>query len=119
MTITEHERHHLYELAKANWDETAATTLSTMISSMNSTDLATKSDIAENSSLLRVEMADIKTELRAEMADMRTELRGEIVKLGDKMDTLQARYVTWLLASQGVLAALIGTAAGVIIAVLK
>lgn len=86
MTITEARRQHLYELTRERLDEEAAETLMEYIASVNSAELATKSDVHA---------------LRSELYEM------------------QSRYITWLLASQGVLIAAIATATSVIIAVLK
>lgn len=73
MSMTEPERHELYELAKRDVSERFA---ELMIKALphDPERLATKDDLAVLGSELRVEMAD----LRVEMAQLRTELKTEM-----------------------------------------
>ena len=74
MSMTEPERHELYELAKRDVSERFA---QLMIKALppDPERLATKDDLAVLGSELRAEMADLRTELRTGLAELRTEMR--------------------------------------------
>ncbi len=74
MSMTEPERHELYELAKRDVSERFA---QLMIKALppDPQRLATKDDLAVLGSELRAEMADLRTELRTGIAELRTEMR--------------------------------------------
>lgn len=84
MSMTEPERHELYELAKRDVSERFA---QLMIKALppDPERLATKDDLAVLGSDLRAEMADLRGDLRAEIADLRTELRTGIAELRTEM----------------------------------
>jgi hypothetical protein len=84
MAVTESERHQLFESAKAVFGESSAEIFMNLHPNVEWQNLATKDDLA------RLEVAT------------RTELRSEIAALEVR---LQNRFVTVLLASQGVLLA--------------
>ena len=107
MTITEARRQHLYELTRERLDEEAAETLMEYIASVNHAELATKSDVHA-----------LKSDVHGLRSDAHV-LRSDVHALRSELYEMQSRYITWLLASQGVLIAAIATATGVIVAVLK
>ncbi len=74
--VTEPQRHHLYEVAKTALDQDAAETLMNLLAPHEWANLATKQDLA------RVEQ-----------------------RLEQRLDSMQARYVTWLLTSQATVVA--------------
>ena len=80
MSMTEPERHELYELAKRDVSERFA---QVMIKALppDPERLATKDDLAVLGSELRAEMADLRGDLRVEMAQLRTELKTEMQDL--------------------------------------
>jgi hypothetical protein len=69
MSTTETDRLHLYEVARRQWDDSAATTLMNLLPP-DADKLATKDDVALTTAVLRTDMADLRTE----MADLRTEV---------------------------------------------
>jgi hypothetical protein len=73
MSMTEPERHELYELAKRDVSERFA---ELMIKALppDPERLATKDDLALLGGDLRREMAELRGDLRTEMADLRTEM---------------------------------------------
>jgi hypothetical protein len=77
MSMTEPERHELYELAKRDVSERFA---ELMIKALppDPQRLATKDDLAVLGSELRAEMAELRTDLRVEMAQLRTEFKTEM-----------------------------------------
>ena len=89
MSMTERERHELYELAKHGISDRYA---ELMIKALPSEPdrLATKDDLAVLGSDLRTEMAELSTELRTEMADLRTELKTEMADLRTELKTEMA-----------------------------
>jgi hypothetical protein len=112
MSMTEPERHELYELAKHDVGERFA---ELMIKALPPEPhrLATKDDVALTAAELRTEMADLRTEmagLRTDMADLRTELKTEIRDLTTQQTrTLMLGLVgsiTALAATQLIVAAL-------------
>jgi len=124
MSMTEAERHELFELAKR---EVGVRFAELMIKAMppEPERLATKDDLAVLGGNLRAEMAalrtDLKTEmadLRTEMADLRTELKTEMVELrlsvaGEIHDAFRAqtRALVFTLAVSVLLIALSNTLA--------
>ncbi len=86
MSMTEPERHELYELAKRDVSERFA---QLMIKALppDPERLATKDDLAVLGSDLRREMADLRSDLRSEMADLRTDLRVEMAQLRTEFKT--------------------------------
>ena len=128
MTITEARRQHLYELTRERLDEEAAETLMEYIASVNHAELATKSDVHALKSdvhALKSDVNGLKSDVHALKSDvhgLRSDahvLRSDVHALRSDLYEMQSRYITWLLASQGVLIAAIATATGVIVAVLK
>jgi hypothetical protein len=105
MSMTEPERHELYELAKHDVGERFA---ELMIKALppDPHRLATKDDVALMGAELRTEMAVLRTE----MADLRTELKTEIRDLTTQQTrTLMLGLVgsiTTLAATQLIVAAL-------------
>ena len=95
MAVSESERHQLFESAKAVFGESSAEIFMNLHSNVEWENLATKDDVA------RLEVATKADIARVEVA-MKTELRAEIAALEVR---LQNRFVTVLLASQGVLLA--------------
>jgi hypothetical protein len=95
MAVTESERHQLFESAKAVFGESSAEIFMNLHPNVEWENLATKDDVA------RLEVATKADVARVEVA-MKTELRSEIAALEAR---LQNRFVTVLLASQGVLLA--------------
>ena len=121
MTITEARRQHLYELTRERLDEEAAETLMEYIASVNSAELATKSDVHALKSDVNGLKSDVHA-LKSDVHGLRSDahvLRSDVHALRSELYEMQSRYITWLLASQGVLIAAIATATSVIIAVLK
>jgi hypothetical protein len=86
MSMTEPERHELYELAKRDVSERFA---QLMIKALpqDPERLATKDDLAVLGSELRAEMSDLRGDLRAEMADLRGDLRAEMAQLRGELKT--------------------------------
>lgn len=86
MSMTEPERHELYELAKRDVSERFA---QLMIKALppDPQRLATKDDLAVLGSDLRAEMAELRGDLRAEMADLRTELRTGLAEIRTEFKT--------------------------------
>ena len=86
MSMTEAERHELYELAKREVGDRFA---QLMIKAMppEPERLATKDDLGVVRSDLRAEMAGLRTELKTEMADLRTELKTEMADLRTELRT--------------------------------
>jgi polyhydroxyalkanoate synthesis regulator phasin len=113
MTITEARRQHLYELTRERLDEEAAETLMEYIASVNSAELATKSDVHT----LKSDVNGLKSDVNGLQSDVHV-LRSDVHALRSELYEMQSRYITWLLASQGVLIAAIAAATSVIIAVL-
>lgn len=99
MTVTEAQRHHLYELVKSQYDDEAAETLMNLLPPVGWADVATKQDLA------RVEQ---RLESRIDKLEARFDSR---------LDGLQSSFVGWLLASQAIVVAIIGGATAAIIAV--
>jgi hypothetical protein len=83
MNVTEPQRHHLYETAKMALDQDAAETLMNLLAPHEWANLATKHDLA------RLEQQIAGVEQRFEQ----------------RLDSMQARYVTWLLTSQATVVA--------------
>ena len=95
MSVTEAQRHHLYQLVKSHYDDEAAETLMNLLPPVGWADVATKQDIA------RVEQRIDRLEAR----------------IDGRIDGLQSSFVGWLLASQAIVVAIIGAATAAIIAV--
>ena len=99
MSVTEAQRHHLYQLVKSHYDDEAAETLMNLLPPVGWADVATKQDIA-------------RVEARLEQRIDRLEAR-----IDGRIDGLQSSFVGWLLASQAIVVAIIGAATAAIIAV--
>ncbi len=93
MSMTEPERHELYELARRDVSERFA---QLMIKALPSDPdrLATKDDVAVVGSELRTEMADLRGDLRSEMAHLRGDLRSEMADLRTELRTGMAELRT-------------------------
>ncbi len=93
MSMTEPERHELYELAKRDVSERFA---QLMIKALppDPERLATKDDLAVLGADLRTEMAGLRGDMRTEMADLRTEVRTEISDLRIELRTGMAELRT-------------------------
>jgi hypothetical protein len=98
MSITDADRHYLYEFAKSQ-DERAAEILMSMLPPVGWADVATKHDLAHLESRI-------------------DRLEGRFDRLDDKVDTTRTSFITWLIASQAAVIAAFGITTGVIAAVL-
>jgi len=89
VSMTEAERHELYELAKREVGDRFA---ELMIKAMppEPERLATKEDLAVHDSALRSDMAELRTELKTEMAGLRVELKAEMAELRVELKTEMA-----------------------------
>ena len=106
MSMTEPERHELYELAKRDVGERFA---QLMIKALphDPERLATKDDPAIIGSELRTEMAELRGDLRTEMAELRTELRTGFAELRTEMrDMTSGQTRTMMLGLVGSVTAL-------------
>jgi ribosomal protein L29 len=74
-------------LTDAGMDPRQAEALVQGLSEADSSDFATKADIAE----VKTEIADLRTELKTEIADLRTELKAEIADLRTETKADNAR----------------------------
>lgn len=95
MSMTESERHELYELAKHHVNDRYAELMIKALPPDPAT-LATKDDLAVLGSGLRAEIAALGGELRAEMAALATDLRGEMGELRVDVSDLRTELRTGL-----------------------
>ena len=105
MSVSESDRHHLYELARAAWDERAAAVLMTLIPPVGWVDVATRQDVAAMGQALRGEIAQLDgrlqlqfaelrgefAELRGEFGGLRSEVRGELALLRGDIGLVEGR----------------------------
>lgn len=104
MPVTERQRHQLFTRAEAVLGADEAATMMELIAPHQLDQLATKADLA----LLRVEL---RAELRAELRHCAT--KDDLRQYATKADLHEAlhrqtrTFVTWLLASQSALIALV------------
>lgn len=106
MSMTEPERHELYELAKRDVSERFA---ELMIKALppDPHRLATTDDIALLSAGLRAEMAELRAELKTEMAELRAELKTEMAELRiESRDLTSQQTRTMMLGLVGSITAL-------------
>ncbi|TVR21457.1 MAG: hypothetical protein EA389_15000 [Ilumatobacter sp.] len=100
MSVTEAERHHLYEVLKAHLGAASADTLMNLIPPIGWSDLATKSDLAST-----------KAELTAEIAGLRGDMAREI---STAQSELSRTFGTWLFASQAAVIAAMAVIVGLL-----
>ena len=108
MSVTEAERHHLYEVLKSHLGAASADTLMNLIPPIGWSDLATKADIAATKAELTAEIAGLRGELTAEIAGLRGDMATEI---STARSELTRTFGTWLFASQ---AAVIAAVAAIV-----
>ncbi len=113
MSVTEAQRHHLFELVKSHYDDEAAETLMQLLPPVGWGDVATKHDIA------RLEQRLDRVDQRFDRVDQRFDrVEERLDTLDVRVAGLQSSFVGWLLASQATVVAIIGAATAVLIAVL-
>jgi hypothetical protein len=86
MSITEAQRHDLYETIKDQWGEARAEAMMTLLPPVGWADVATKQDVAYLGS--RIDRVDERFD-----------------RLDAKVDGMSSRFITWLLTSQATVVA--------------
>lgn len=85
MTITDRDRHDLFELLEANLGGRGAEIMMELLPHQGWTDIARKSDIhaldRAINDRITAEIANLRAEVRTEFANVRTEFHSEITKL--------------------------------------
>ena len=102
MGVTESERHQLFESAKAVFGESSAEIFMNLHPNVEWENLATKDDLARLELATKAEIARLELATKAEIARLDLSTKAELAALEVR---LQNRFVTVLLASQGVLLA--------------
>jgi hypothetical protein len=92
------------ELTEAGMDPRQAETLVRGLGDMDTSELATRTDVA----LVRTEVADLRSELKSEIADLRSELRTEVADLRSELRTEIAGVKGEVAGVKGEIAALKG-----------
>jgi ribosomal protein L29 len=143
MTVTEAERHRLYESLKSSLGAAEADTLMNLMPSNDLSEFATRRDVehlrsdmaaefAHVRAEMRTEFADVRAEMRAEFADVRAEMRtgfaevrAEFAEVRSELATLRAdlkddlvgiqrTFGTWLFASQAAVIAAVAMIVGLL-----
>lgn len=73
-------------------DPQAEAVLATVQEASAGADLATKSDLAELRSGIRLEIAELRAEFKAEIAELRAELKAEIASVRAELRQLELRF---------------------------
>ena len=104
LNVTEAQRHQLFESVKAVFGESSAEIFMNLHPHVEWDNLATKDDLAH----LEAEFARLEAVTRSDFVEFRAEMKAEMkAELAALEVRLQNRFVTVLLASQGVLLAAI------------
>ena len=74
-------------LTAAGMDRGQAEVIARAISEADTSELATKADVAELKATTRQDIAELKAATRQDVADLRAELKSDIARLEAKMDT--------------------------------
>ncbi|MEZ5170906.1 MAG: hypothetical protein R3A49_09195 [Acidimicrobiia bacterium] len=74
MTIDEHTRHHVHEIAREQWGELAADTLMEMLPPLGWADVATKRDLEALEARIDFRFDALRLELRGEMQDLKASI---------------------------------------------
>ena len=85
MSISEAERHEIYELIKAATSDRVANNVMSMLPPVGWADVATRTDIRA----LQAEIGSVRSELHAEVGSLRTELRTEIALVRSEVASLR------------------------------
>ena len=102
MAVTESERHQLFESAKAVFGESSAEIFMNLHPNVDWENLATKDDLARFELATKADIARLEIATKADIARLEIATKAEIAGLEVR---LQNRFVTVLLASQGVVLA--------------
>lgn len=109
MTITEAQRHDLYETIKGHWGEARAEVMMNLLPPVGWADVATKHDLG----LIHTRLDQI--DARFAQVDARFDhLEARIDRFDDRLHAMSTRFITWLLTSQATVVA--ATAALVVLA---
>lgn len=90
MSVTESERHQLFTRVEEVLGEQAAATMMSLLPPVGWADVATRHDIER--------------------------IEGRLERIDDRLDAIQHHFVTWLLASQAIVATVIVGAAAAVVA---
>jgi uncharacterized protein involved in exopolysaccharide biosynthesis len=103
MAVTESERRLVFEKLEQSIGERAADLIMNMLPYQAHDELATRSDMAATTTMLRSEMSQLRAELRGEMAELRgemaelrAELRGEMAELRAEVRQEIAGLQRWM-----------------------
>jgi hypothetical protein len=99
---TETGRHRLYEKIKEQWGEEHAAELMSYLPPVGWADVATKQDLSQLATELRLEMATGSAGLRGEMSELRSEmseLRVGMSELRTEMHQALGNQLRWILGS--------------------
>jgi hypothetical protein len=83
MSISEAERHEIYELIKSATSDRVANNVMSMLPPVGWADVATKTDLRA----LQAEIGSVRTEMTAEIGSLRSELHTEIGSLRSELHT--------------------------------
>ena len=84
MSITEADRHEIYELIKQASSDRVANNVMTLFPPVGWADVATKTDIGS----LQTELRGVDIGLRGEIGRVEAGLRGEILRLDSRIDVM-------------------------------
>jgi hypothetical protein len=87
MSITEADRHEIYELIKQASSDRVANNVMTLFPPVGWADVATKADLAG----LQTELRGVDIGLRGEIGRVEAGLRGEIGRIDSRIDRLESR----------------------------
>ena len=105
MSITNEDRYHLQERANEVLGEKEGTTLMELLPPVGWADVATKSDLDVQTTLLRSEIGSVRSDLDAQTSRLRSEFRAD---LESGLRQLETRMFTAFLTVIGVLATMAG-----------
>ena len=99
-------------LREAGADEGLAEAIVEGITAADTSELATKADVAQQGLALKSEIAQVESSLKAEIAQVEGSLKGEIAQVRTEIATSKAETLKWMFGA-------IAAQTGIIIAVVK